>query len=74
MLTNKFKFNFIEKKGKKGKAARPSLIGNTLTEIEKELKAIEEDARKEKRNNKSKMNSTSTEEDSDSEATGVIGK
>ena len=74
MSNYKFQFNFKEKKGKKGKAARPSLIGNTLTEIEKELKAIEEDARKEKRNNKSKMNSTSTEEDSDSEATGVIGK
>ena len=45
-----------------------------MVEIEKELKAIEEDARKEKRNNKSKMNSTSSEDDSDSEATGVIGK
>ena len=74
MSINNFQFVFKEKKGKRGKAARPSLVGNTLVEIEKELKAIEEDARKEKRNNKSKMNSTSTEEDSDSEATGVIGK
>ena len=61
-----------EKKGKKGKAARPSLVGNSLTEIEKELKAIEED--EEKKSHKSTTNDSSSEDDSDEDATGVIGK
>ena len=63
-----------EKKGLKGKAARPSVSDNSLVEIEKELKAIEEDAIKEKRNNKSKQNDSSSEDDSDSDMLGKCQK
>ena len=69
----KHHYSFIlEKKGKRGKAARPSLVGNRLTEIENELKAIEEDAIHEKRTNN--KGDSSLEEDSDDEVTNYIGK
>ena len=65
---------FIEKKGKRGKGARPSLVTGKLVEIEKELKAIEEDAVIKRNNNKSKMNDSSHDEDSEEDTTGTIGK
>ena len=64
---------FIEKKGKKGKGARASLVSGKLVEIEKELKAIEEDAVIKRNNDKSKANDSSHDDDPEDETTGTIG-
>ena len=61
--------SFVEKKGKKGKAARPSITGK-LVEIENELKAIEEDSINV---NKNKTNESSPDDDSENDATGTMG-
>ena len=66
-----FSISKTEKKGKRGKAARPSIVGNRLTEIENEIKAIEEDARQEKIRNEA--NDSSSEDDSEDDGRGKLG-
>ena len=63
VLYNFFDISKTEKKENTGHSARPSIVCNRLTEIENELKAIEEDEKDE--SHKNKMSHSSLEDESE---------